>query len=324
MKKSTLMCLILAVCLIFAACSTPQENSEESNQSKYKAGLAVVASAVETAPTFTADIALVVIDTDGKIVSCSVDTVDAKADITDVSGKIGTAYPSKAALGADYGMKGASAIQKEWFEQAQAFEQYCIGKTADQLSSGVYEGKIADLSASCTIGVDSLVKAVAKAVENANTPVDVTDNIKTGLYINCTLGPSSADVTEDEDGKLVYNCIVGGAVTVGGGKICAAFADEIESTVTFDEEGNSTTAVGYTPVSKYEKGDNYGMKTMSGINKEWFEQIDALTEYCVGKTGAEINAGIGEDGKAADLSASCTVYSAGYINAIIKALEKAQ
>jgi hypothetical protein len=50
--------------------------------------------------------------------------------------------------GFDYGMVAynASAIGKEWFEQAAAVADYAVGKTADELANGAVnaEGKAAD------------------------------------------------------------------------------------------------------------------------------------------------------------------------------------
>ena len=66
----------------------------------------------------------------------------------------------------DYHMKGASAIGKEWYEQADAFCSYAVGKTMDQLAAGADEtgkGTDADLTAGCTINVSNLMQAAAKA-----------------------------------------------------------------------------------------------------------------------------------------------------------------
>lgn len=43
--------------------------------------------------------------------------------------------------------------------------------------------------------------------------------------------------------------------------------------------------------SKKEKGDDYGMRGVSeaiGIGKEWFEQVDALEKYAVGKAASDV------------------------------------
>ena len=69
----------------------------------------------------------------------------------------------KKALGADYGMVVASSIGKEWFEQAEALEQWMVGKTVEELSTADTE----DLKTSCTMGIDEYVEAVKAAAEVA-------------------------------------------------------------------------------------------------------------------------------------------------------------
>ena len=68
-------------------------------------------------------------------------------------------------------MKKVSSIQKEWNEQVNAFADYCIGKTAKEVTgiAVTQEGKAAeqDLAASCTIHILSLQALVAQAAENA-------------------------------------------------------------------------------------------------------------------------------------------------------------
>lgn len=119
-------------------------------------------------------VASVTVDENGKIVSCAIDEVSAKVNFdddghitTDINGEIST----KQELGESYGMKAASSIQKEWNEQADAFAQYCVGKTAEEVKnmSVTEDGKAsdADLASSCTIYVANFIDTVVKAVNNA-------------------------------------------------------------------------------------------------------------------------------------------------------------
>ena len=74
---------------------------------------------------------------------------------------------SKRELGKDYGMKAAGA-QKEWYEQADAFESVCIGKNADAVAKLTTESGEADaevVKAGCTINVADLVRAALKALK---------------------------------------------------------------------------------------------------------------------------------------------------------------
>jgi hypothetical protein len=90
----------------------------------------------------------------------------------DKTGKITTdltaALQTKNELKENYGMKGASAIGKEWYEQAAAFAQYITGKTAAEVTGiTVDEGSHAtspDLTASVTISLGDIMAAFAKAM----------------------------------------------------------------------------------------------------------------------------------------------------------------
>ena len=81
------------------------------------------------------------------------------------------AAPTKVEKGADYGMKGNSAIGKEWFEQAAALTAYFVGKTADEVAAIEYDAEgvavAEDLKTSVSVGIDEYLASFAKAVANA-------------------------------------------------------------------------------------------------------------------------------------------------------------
>lgn len=120
------------------------------------------------------DVAAVVVDGEGRIVDCTIDSIQAQVKF-DGEGKITTdlasEFQTKQELGEQYGLKNASSIGKEWNEQADAFADYCIGKTADEVSGiavteeGTAEDE--DLAASCTIYFGGFQELVVKAVANA-------------------------------------------------------------------------------------------------------------------------------------------------------------
>ena len=118
-------------------------------------------------------IATVAVDENGRIVDCQIDAAQTKVTF-DAAGKItsdkSAEYKTKDELGADYNMKGASSIQKEWTEQAEAFAQWCIGKTVDEVKNIPLKDGVPntiDLVTSVTIHVTDFVTAVEKAVNNA-------------------------------------------------------------------------------------------------------------------------------------------------------------
>ena len=103
--------------------------------------------------------------------------------------------------------------------------------------------------------------------------------------------------------------------------------DAIQCKVNFDAAGQLVTEVGTEYLSKMELKDDYAMRSASGIAKEWFEQVEALEAYCIGKTPAEV-AGIALDdaGKAtdADLIAGITMPLGNFIAGVVGACDKAR
>ncbi|SBV96231.1 conserved exported hypothetical protein [uncultured Eubacteriales bacterium] len=104
------------------------------------------------------------------ITSCVIDAVQANVNF-DTTGAITTdlaaAVASKDELGDDYGMRKASAIGKEWNEQAAGFAAYVTGKTVSDVTGIAVNEKGAatdtDLAASVTVGIGDFQAVVAKA-----------------------------------------------------------------------------------------------------------------------------------------------------------------
>jgi len=99
------------------------------------------------------------------------------------------------------------------------------------------------------------------------------------------------------DGKVsvdTYMC----AVTLDAeGKIVDIDFDVIQPKSNWEEAVVETQ-------TKLELLEGYGMKRVSAIGKEYYEQIAALEAWCIGKTVEEVIAGSADD---ADLKAGCTV-----------------
>ncbi len=120
------------------------------------------------------------LDDEGKIVSVSFDVVQPKAafDATGAaSGELNAAPQTKVELGDAYGMKPATTVGKEWYEQAAAFADWCVGKTVDEVLGMPTRDKgdghhtcvpdDVDLKTSCTIDVGGFFEALTKAAANA-------------------------------------------------------------------------------------------------------------------------------------------------------------
>lgn len=109
-------------------------------------------------------------DADGKITSSIIDAAQPTIKF-DATGKITTdltaTVKTKNELGDDYGMRGSSGIGKEWFEQADAFTKYVVGKTAEEVKGLAVdeEGHAtdADLTSSVTVSIDGFQEVIEKA-----------------------------------------------------------------------------------------------------------------------------------------------------------------
>lgn len=127
-----------------------------------------------------ATIAATLFDADGKVLHTIIDTCQTKVTY-DKDGKVTadkTAEPkSKKELGDAYGMKRASGIGKEWFEQMAELEKWMAGKTVDQIkamkltTTGDHPGAPdeADLKSLVTVTVGDYIEALAESYTNAKS-----------------------------------------------------------------------------------------------------------------------------------------------------------
>ena len=103
----------------------------------------------------------------GTYTNANGETTTAKVTLKD--GKISKDKDkTKKELGADYHMKTASGIGKEWNEQVKFFENYVAKHGIEKLELKD-NGKAAnaDVISGCTISVEGFVKAIADAKANA-------------------------------------------------------------------------------------------------------------------------------------------------------------
>ena len=327
MKKVLALVMVLALALSFTACG--------GSAKKVKTGIAIVSS--YTTADATADaagnaqvdstVAAVTVDESGKIVACKIDVAQNKVPVN-ADGTFDTSltFKSKQELGTDYGMTPASAIGKEWYEQADAFAAYVVGKTAAEVEAIGVTGDhnapdVADLAASCTMNVVDIKAAIVEACNNAqDLGASADDTLGLGLSTEMS---SSKLPTADEAG-LVQTDTTYAAVTYDkDGKITSTVLNCTQAKMDVTAEG-VVTARGDSIVPKQEQGDDYSMRAASAIGKEWNEQADAFAAYLTGKTAAEVSAiGVTGDHNApdvADLSASCTMNVLGFIDAVGRAM----
>ncbi len=312
--------------------------AETESAGGYRTGLAIVSSMTSSKEAGEKDgtaqvdsvVAAVVVNEEGKIVSCYLDTAQNKMGFT-AEGKVVMKedFQTKKELGDEYGMKAASGIGKEWFEQAKALEEYVIGKTADEVAGiAVDESTKAtdvDLLAGVTIKIGSYKDAIVEAAENARA-VGTQQGDKLGLGIITDMHKSK-DAEADKDGQCQAYSTYVAVTTDADGKITAAIIDATQGTVKFDAQGKITSDLAGGVKTKRQLGDDYGMRAASGIGREWFEQAATMEEYLMGKTAKEVlEIAVDESEKPTDpdLLAGVTVSIGGYQTAAAKAVENAR
>ncbi len=105
---------------------------------------------------------------DGKVTAAASDCVQVEFgfDATGATTFDKETVASKREAGANYGMVASGVATKEWFEQADAFNATCVGKTISEISGLMeadnYYGNADVKAAGCTIMVNGFVKAAAK------------------------------------------------------------------------------------------------------------------------------------------------------------------
>ncbi|MGI5848758.1 MAG: lipoprotein [Christensenellales bacterium] len=278
--------------------------------------------------------AAVTLDASDKIVNVKIDMLQSKISfntkgqlVTDIN----TAPKTKVELGNEYGMKKASSIGKEWFEQMAALEGWMVGKTIGEimgmeLSAGGTPAA-ADLTSSVTINVTDYLRAVQKAVNNAKDfGIAITGKTKTGFGNAVSLASSKSAANGTDAVGQTDNVMA--AVTVDDkGVIVGVMIDSAQVKVTVNAQGKITTDLSAELKTKGELGDEYGMKKASGIGKEWYEQINELSRWIIGKTIDEVmgmkttDEGIPAE---ADLTSSVTIHVNDYLNTVQKAVQNAK
>ncbi len=150
-----------------------------------------------------------------------------------------------------------------------------------------------------------------------------------GLGIHTYINGTDAG---EKDGRGQVNSVVCTVILDDNKVIKAIQFDTAQTNVNFDKEGKVTTDLTAEVLSKVEKGDAYNMRPASAIGKEWYEQMAAFEEFCVGKTVEEVlamptyerDAGHPAVPEDADLKTSVTIDVSGYLKALEKAANNAK
>ena len=265
--------------------------------------------------------AVITVDAEGKVVACQLDTADLTVKFTlDGKAVANDGFKTKYEQGKDYNMVTYGGAAKEWFEQADAFEAFVVGKTLDEIKALVAEGNKGNsdvIAAGCTIMIHEFVGAIEKAFANLT---DSAATAESALKLGMNVEQTTADATEEKDGSNQVETTIFAAAVDAEGKVLVAASDCVQVKFTFNATGASTLDTTKAISSKREAGANYGMVAYGGATKEWFEQADAFNTLCVGKTATEIKALCAADNYGTDevKTAGCTIL----VNGLTKAAAK--
>jgi len=331
MKK--IITLVLSVALVmslFTACGKSE---------KVKTGLAVIPTYSEKSKDAGEEDGLaqvdqtavaVLVDSKGVIRNIAIDVMQTKINFNaagEITTDLAKEFDSKQVLKEAYGMKAASGIGKEWYEQAQALADYVKGKTLAEVKGIALDGGYPtgeDLTSSVTMNIAEIISAIEKAVNNAQDLGASADD-KLGLGIVSGLGKSKNASAEGDGLAQAYTHY--GVVTLDkDGKITSSILDASQGNVNFSVEGKITSDLTAAIETKNELGERYGMKGASAIGKEWNEQARAFADYITGKKLADVK-GIALDGGKAtssDLTSSVTVTISEFIHVVELAANSAK
>ncbi len=358
MKKILALVLALAMVATFAACGGNDASSNNGSSgaaatAEYKLGMGVVVSLDSSADATDekdalaqadATVATVVLDKDGKIVAADLDCAQTKVNVKD--GKIVDVEKvdvrTKKEKKEDYNMKGASPIGKEWYEQAAAYVEKMVGKTAADIEAITTEEKNghqvatdADLYAACTMDITAFKAAFVAACKDAQAKTfKAAEGFKLGLDVE-TKVDGSTDATAEKNATAQLYSTFGAIVVDKDGKTIAALVDEIQPKVEVDKDGK-IAAKTYVNTKRNLKED-YNMVKFSPEGTciaEWYVQAKDLTDYIASKamTADQIKAIATADTRGdgymrptdADLAAKCTMQISGYQAVLANAIAAAK
>ena len=312
----------------------------EESAAGIRTGLAVVSSlekskdAGEKDGTAQVDsvAAAVILDENGKIINCVLDTAQSMMAFTKegkVADPLDKEFRTKKELKEEYGMNAVSSIGKEWYEQAEALEAYVIGKTVEEVQGiSVDESTVPtdeDLASSVTVKIGDYVEAIAQAADNAHV-IGTKEGDKLGLGIVTTM-EKSKDAKEGKEGQCQADSVYTVVTTDENGVITGTVIDATQGIVAFDGQGKITSDLTAGIRTKRQLGDEYGMKAVSQLGKEWYEQAASMEAFVTGKTLEEVmGIAVREDGKTEDedLASSVTIAIGSFQSAIEKAVHNAK
>ena len=150
-----------------------------------------------------------------------------------------------------------------------------------------------------------------------------------GSVTNLTVKPAA----DGANGSVSGNVTMCAIELDAEGKIVSVHFDVVQPKAAFDAAGAVVGESYMEPRTKNELKEEYGMKKVSAIGKEVYEQIAHLEAWCVGKTVEEVvttptyDKGDGNHTNVPtdpDLASGCTITIGDYLKALAKAAADAK
>ena len=347
MKKGLLLCASALVALTLTGCgetsvvsssSTAPSSSAVANKT-YKIGLgSVVAVSTVTDSTVLKEVditvAAVIFDSSDKIVSTYIDVIQTPLTYTAAEGETAASLvytatnkavkdagdkivESKKELGTRYGMSPAKV---EWDVQAADYENWTVGKTLAQVAAGTDTtgyGTSEVQATGATIHVSGFSAAIADAATRVKTYTAAEAGVAGVGIIANAIGTSASGFT--------VTTTIAAASSSADNKVNQDILDEYQVPVSLDGSLNAAATqvkdAGASVVeSKKDLGTRYGMSAIGKV--EWDVQAKDLENWAIGKTSAQVLAGIGDDGKGTSdvIATGATIHVSGLINAVAEAM----
>jgi len=260
MKK--VLAAMLGLTLVFSAVGCRAEQTALANGIYF-------AIEEEFSATGWKDFVIVTVE-DGMIVNYNWDSIQRNLRVEEDE------ITTKKLLQDEYGMRPVSPISAEWFEQAEAFEDFVLENGAAAVTFKDDAGHV-DNIAGCTMQAKGALALIDKAL--AAGPVEF------GPYEDGVYFAEAADFSTSGWKDMV--------------KVVVMFGNIVS--VDWDAVSNEETP-------RYKKAiqDEYNMRPASPIGAEWFEQALAFQNFVVANNGVAAIT-YGDDAGHVDNIAGCTM-----------------
>lgn len=256
MKKLTALAVAAVLSLSMVSCSSNPDNNtnpDDIDSVSYKVGIGSYTTTGKSTSSYEGEngrgvvcttYATVIFDSNDIIQKVYIDQVESKVYF-DADGQIAentvNEVRSKRELGDEYGMKEASPIGKEWYEQVNYLESWLVGRNVNDISYGLYDnmygtdsnsdsvtGPVEGAAQGVAEGAESLVGDVVSGAENiADSIAGGMEGMADGSSTESTADGTTGNISNSAD----ENANSGGAASSSGS---INWEEDLKSSVTID------------------------------------------------------------------------------------------